>query len=75
MNEDCVVSPQPTLVSIDSLLAEVDRRLRQVEYNLHDGVYGEVPREGDTDKCDMSTPSINSCNQRVNQILDLIVKI
>lgn len=65
----------PTIPNLDDALSGIYRRVSDIEQNLHDGLFGESPREQDGDKTAMSSPSLASLNQRINEIRDTISTI
>ena len=53
---------------IDSSLNRIVHRLYKIKNDLHDGIYGESPKESDTEKAEFPTPSLSSIEQRVEDI-------
>ena len=65
-----------TIPNLDDGLAGIFRRLNDIESNLHDGLFGESPREeNDKEKCIISTPSLSSLDYRLNEIREIISSI
>jgi len=65
-----------TIPNLDEGLAGVIRRLNDIESNLHDGLFGENPRdEEDKEKVMIQTPSLSSLDYRLNEIRDIISTI
>ena len=57
-----------SIPEIDSALSRIVHRLHQIKNDLHDGIYGESPKETDSDKTELPTPSLSSMERRVEDI-------
>jgi len=58
-----------TVSDLDITLASISRRLDGIKENLNDGIYGEMPKNEDSEeKSEMATPSLQSMKQRIDYI-------
>ncbi len=64
-----------TIPEIDNGLAVIYRRLNNIRDNLHDGIHGETPTTEDSDKSEISTPSLSSISTRIDDITNVISTI
>lgn len=64
-----------SIPTIDATLLDIDRRLRTIDNDLHDGIYGESPSTEANDKADMPTQSLASHVSRLEGILNLLTSI
>ncbi len=61
-------SQKYSVVEIDGALSRITNRLHVIKDNLHDGIYGESPKESDSDKTELPSPSLSSIERRVEDI-------